>query len=185
MRSRRPRAHPRSRGENSDEAYRAALADGSSPLTRGKCAAAQHLAVADRLIPAHAGKIRSGPRLPLMRTAHPRSRGENPKPVAPPEPGWGSSPLTRGKCGHHEGHAQAPGLIPAHAGKIPALGLLALAVWAHPRSRGENSLTTAAQTSQRGSSPLTRGKFLHPRRGHRRQGLIPAHAGKITTPRLN
>ena len=49
------------------------------------------------LIPAHAGKTLQGAADMAAYAAHPRSRGENPKPVAPPEPGWGSSPLTRGK----------------------------------------------------------------------------------------
>ena len=52
---------------------------------------------------------------------------------------------------------------------------------AHPRSRGENRKASAQSTRVRGSSPLTRGKFL--RGDHRRDvhGLIPAHAGKIVS----
>ena len=49
---------------------------------------------------------------------------------------------------------------------------------AHPRSRGENSLSADAASSSAGSSPLTRGK---PRDGPRcssARRLIPAHAGK-------
>ena len=49
---------------------------------------------------------------------------------------------------------------------------------AHPRSRGENYVRPVSAASASGSSPLTRGKLPRPRRGHRRRGLIPAHAGK-------
>ena len=52
--------------------------------------------------------------------------------------------------------------------------------WAHPRSRGENPLSLTPEAAEKGSSPLTRGKFLAPL-GHQDDlGLIPAHAGKIS-----
>ena len=51
-----PRAHPRSRGENSDCAMPSGSTTGSSPLTRGKPAPGQPRCHARRLIPAHAGK---------------------------------------------------------------------------------------------------------------------------------
>ena len=110
-------AHPRSRGENAELGFQKVSGSGSSPLTRGKRlhAGPGHLPL--RLIPAHAGKTAMMANLPGSGMAHPRSRGENPKPVAPPEPGWGSSPLTRGK--HPRRHRRCPRarLIPAHAGK--------------------------------------------------------------------
>ena len=49
---------------------------------------------------------------------------------------------------------------------------------AHPRSRGENASAPDAISCGAGSSPLTRGKLLARRDHHRRNGLIPAHAGK-------
>ena len=71
-------AHPRSRGENHDKAVPDALAEGSSPLTRGK--PLQKLAGGKplRLIPAHAGKTLNHNREQAVEAAHPRSRGENP-----------------------------------------------------------------------------------------------------------
>ena len=55
--------------------------------------------------------------------------------------------------------------------------------WAHPRSLGENTSAVRGNTSNTGSSPLTRGK-LHPHRWqHRRRRLIPAHAGKTRRSR--
>ena len=51
-------------------------------------------------------------------------------------------------------------------------------MWAHPRSRGENTTVQTVTGWFQGSSPLTRGKpDGHPPRAPAR-GLIPAHAGK-------
>ena len=55
---------------------------------------------------------------------------------------------------------------------------------AHPRSRGENVADLTEQRADRGSSPLTRGKPPPRPLTGRRDGLIPAHAGK-TTQRSN
>ena len=55
-RSRRTWAHPRSRGENAWKAVLQGIADGSSPLTRGKPRDAVQAFRVFRLIPAHAGK---------------------------------------------------------------------------------------------------------------------------------
>ena len=52
-------AHPRSRGENQEEASGAGLVDGSSPLTRGKRFFAAVAEGLGGLIPAHAGKTRA------------------------------------------------------------------------------------------------------------------------------
>ena len=52
----RSRAHPRSRGENTDRAVRALGVAGSSPLTRGKLDRRGRLQARAGLIPAHAGK---------------------------------------------------------------------------------------------------------------------------------
>ena len=55
----------------------------------------------------------------------------------------GSSPLTRGKLTAATGQTQDTRLIPAHAGKTnQVLGRYG-SVWAHPRSRGENSARAA------------------------------------------
>ena len=56
-----------------------------------------------------------------------------------------------------------------------------LSVWAHPRSRGENSLVPINNRSSSGSSPLTRGKLDSGLKHSLFKGLIPAHAGKTYT----
>ena len=135
--------------------------------------------------------------------AHPRSRGENPRPAIRTATRPGSSPLTRGKPGEYPARRGRGRLIPAHAGKTVSLTALTASRTAHPRSRGENTTGGDALAALRGSSPLTRGKHMPApfmyrdpgssplTRGKRvfdealleEGGLIPAHAGK-TCPLL-
>ena len=153
---------------------------GSSPLTRGKLYSYRNRALYRGLIPAHAGKTSGCPsRRPGCR-AHPRSRGENGFPS--PSTVWttGSSPLTRGKPGGPRGTHPRGGLIPAHAGKTFPARIGRGTVWAHPRSRGENSGQRAPPGVPGGSSPLTRGKRRLLISHRKRLGLIPAHAGKTS-----
>ena len=113
-----------------------------------------------------------------MRTAHPRSRGENRSRTLSPIRGVGSSPLTRGKLARCDSHVPGRGLIPAHAGKTSAPPNTRRPRAAHPRSRGENPPVGRHPGVLEGSSPLTRGK--HACRDCSLVGLrlIPAHAGK-------
>ena len=119
---RRAAAHPRSRGENLEDARTDHLHSGSSPLTRGKLAALTDRCRPCRLIPAHAGKTSLSGSVARSSAAHPRSRGENlARPGRRPRR-RGSSPLTRGK---------------------PRVDLALRAGYrAHPRSRGENTAVT-------------------------------------------
>ena len=94
---RQPRAHPRSRGENSAQQIAARNGDGSSPLTRGKQIGLPPCKLLVGLIPAHAGKTVIGWVAPNSRRAHPRSRGENHRTGGQEASRVGSSPLTRGK----------------------------------------------------------------------------------------
>ena len=112
-----PRAHPRSRGENSTSARKAPIKTGSSPLTRGKLRAHRVPETRLGLIPAHAGKTTHAVATSGSRRAHPRSRGENWTVRSPVSRLRGSSPLTRGKLGDGTIHGHGCGLIPAHAGK--------------------------------------------------------------------
>ena len=132
-------AHPRSRGENSLRFFARVTRAGSSPLTRGKRVRPHQRGCARGLIPAHAGKTGGECGHHLVAPAHPRSRGENTRALAPtPTPG-GSSPLTRGKPPAVFNPSEHTGLIPAHAGKTPCQRPHAARQPAHPRSRGENT----------------------------------------------
>ena len=91
------RAHPRSRGENTQSAFTCSLGHGSSPLTRGKLSVFLSVVDGSRLIPAHAGKTTAWERRLVMLRAHPRSRGENRWRACTQSGASGSSPLTRGK----------------------------------------------------------------------------------------
>ena len=171
-------AHPRSRGENGTQSRARFVMYGSSPLTRGKPMMSSISEWPVGLIPAHAGKTRSRQRRETRTAAHPRSRGENPRPRAMPCRGGGSSPLTRGKPDTLSRRLTYARLIPAHAGKTGPEAGEAVACPAHPRSRGENQIVRAAVQGARGSSPLTRGKPQGLLEASEVQGLIPAHAGK-------
>ena len=110
--------------------------------------------------------------------AHPRSRGENTASFFGSADTLGSSPLTRGKQPMVIPSVLWRGLIPAHAGKTTFRCDSTGIAWAHPRSRGENSIDQLAGKTNDGSSPLTRGKLGTIRPQHSRRRLIPAHAGK-------
>ncbi len=134
--------------------------------------------MADRLIPAHAGKTAALCRTGNTRPAHPRSRGENMETDPTQAERFGSSPLTRGKPPSNALLQCIMRLIPAHAGKTLLPPSRPWSLSAHPRSRGENSTTWAARLWRRGSSPLTRGKPATAPAPARSARLIPAHAGK-------
>ena len=154
----RKRAHPRSRGENSQAALPRRTSKGSSPLTRGKSGGPNPARECEGLIPAHAGKIDPCAPGSSRRRAHPRSRGENTNVRKGLNALAGSSPLTRGKSDTLTQGDQQIRLIPAHAGKICRKLRRARAAAAHPRSRGENPSTGGETVGNNGSSPLTRGK---------------------------
>ena len=113
-------------------------------------------------------------------SAHPRSRGENSLILTGSAGGCGSSPLTRGKPDNAVALVTTNRLIPAHAGKTNCDKKSRIIRRAHPRSRGENFLSSDLLVVCHGSSPLTRGK----RKGYcydvRHSRLIPAHAGKTS-----
>ena len=151
-------AHPRSRGENHAAPASSGHASGSSPLTRGKLQLGPPGRPGLRLIPAHAGKTACEQRSDSCHWAHPRSRGENSGAHKATPGRRGSSPLTRGKHGERGLLWDDPGLIPAHAGKTSPPPTRPPLPWAHPRSRGGNSISGLIVDRATGSSPLTRGK---------------------------
>ena len=110
--------------------------------------------------------------------AHPRSRGKNAQLIREEVAEAGSSPLTRGKRQLPCPRSSFQGLIPAHAGKTPSQPPRSDRHAAHPRSRGENWVTSHTCCDTAGSSPLTRGKRDLAEESGMREGLIPAHAGK-------
>ena len=152
--------------------------EGSSPLTRGKRPRRHQRGYGLGLIPAHAGKTGPPRRSAGRSRAHPRSRGENRSGLLSATMRTGSSPLTRGKRDLVGIVKVVSRLIPAHAGKTRQSSRNARQRAAHPRSRGENSVSSLVRWVDQGSSPLTRGKLQSANYYLQRIGLIPAHAGK-------
>ena len=176
------RAHPRSRGENVRTLFVGLAVHGSSPLTRGKPGPRRPGRPPGRLIPAHAGKTPPSSVGLTALEAHPRSRGENAGRSVRPHTVSGSSPLTRGKPRKGCARRARRRLIPAHAGKTFDAMVAMEEGEAHPRSRGENEALAASDATDKGSSPLTRGKRRGTNRVLPEHRLIPAHAGKTAIP---
>ena len=174
-------AHPRACGENWYWLIEYGAPAGSSPRARGKLWGGAALIGRPRLIPARAGKTPPGRATRPARPAHPRACGENAKGAEDAAREEGSSPRVRGKL-HGGTHVGVPcGLIPARAGKTLDRSSAWRRMGAHPRACGENARERSAARREKGSSPRVRGK-RHPRGRHpRRDGLIPARAGKTVT----
>ena len=171
-------AHPRSRGENQVGFDTAHTVPGSSPLTRGKPVGQAPAHVAARLIPAHAGKTEGGLSFARGYWAHPRSRGENATRNRETQRVTGSSPLTRGKRSWLRLIRGDRRLIPAHAGKTSCRLARVRRGWAHPRSRGENTLTASALTARTRLIPAHAGKTEPLRRGRVRERAHPRSRGE-------
>ena len=138
VRPRGERAHPRVCGENRFDTDPLLAADGSSPRVRGKRRSWGFLPGWVRLIPACAGKTRARSAPPSRPSAHPRVCGENTILAGDGRAVTGSSPRVRGKrLERPRAHPQRR-LIPACAGKTPALMASAASDRAHPRACGEN-----------------------------------------------
>ena len=175
-------AHPRVGGENLLPVYEALKSFGSSPRGRGKHNAACRCYHARGLIPAWAGK--TSPRLYQRRGtwAHPRVGGENACTSADRASSTGSSPRGRGKLGLEDGGGGLHRLIPAWAGKTPPTWETCQTTQAHPRVGGENGGNSGDHEEDRGSSPRGRGKPTTAPPAIQAVRLIPAWAGKTTTP---
>ena len=89
----------------------------------------------------------------------------------------GSSPLSRGI--QLPGQAGEPDerIIPALAGNTGAVKDGCFAVADHPRSRGEYGPQAPRGSSNRGSSPLSRGILIGAEEEAKKLGIIPALAG--------
>ena len=169
-------------GENADDGLPPADCGGSSPRVRGKLQGRRHRLPPQRLIPACAGKTWQGASRSPPPRAHPRVCGENAHAIHTLKARDGSSPRVRGKPRpqHRAGHR--PGLIPACAGKTMVMVVSPAISWAHPRVCGENNTLPAQADVDAGSSPRVRGKPGNTCTGATPRGLIPACAGKTSTP---
>ena len=154
---------------------------GSSPLTRGTRIDSGQNDRFNRFIPAYAGNSAQGKACNLLRSVHPRLRGELAVVTAQRIVKSGSSPLTRGTRENSSPHEFHGRFIPAYAGNsvLPAVCMRDRSV--HPRLRGELTEMMRLIIGSVGSSPLTRG--TPPRRicEPRRPRFIPAYAGNSSS----
>ena len=170
-------AHPRWRGEDERAAEQLAPSEGSSPLARGGHVSRNDPDLAQRLIPAGAGRTHPPLRTIELRRAHPRWRGEDLTAGTTKAFEAGSSPLARGGRSPHGRRGRGGGLIPAGAGRTHGHLAPSKTYGAHPRWRGEDSADGRSHMKQGGSSPLARGG-LDQRLGLQVLArLIPAGAG--------
>ena len=158
------------------------MLSGSSPRGRGKLLNLATGARDSGLIPARAGKTRRRRNNQTPPRAHPRAGGENQVQVLKAHFGDGSSPRGRGKRGYAPWRPSDRRLIPARAGKTFHRRLVADRCGAHPRAGGENVVSGGVWSEEAGSSPRGRGKPCAVRIRRPPLRLIPARAGKTTSP---
>ena len=176
------RAHPRVRGEHLLVADGPITTEGSSPRPRGARPSPTSGAGFVGLIPASAGSTTPSRRTSRPSRAHPRVRGEHDLLDLDREPGEGSSPRPRGaRCRAHRVR-RLRGLIPASAGSTRPKRSITTGLRAHPRVRGEHSVSLNVAAGQGGSSPRPRGAPHAGPDARTEPGLIPASAGS-TIPR--
>ncbi len=169
--------HPRSRGAALASLLVRLIVQGPSPLTRGRLPLRSLPMVVVGSIPAHAGPPTGAAAGLLGGGVHPRSRGAALVGDMIQAPSRGPSPLTRGR--QRVAALQKPqrGSIPAHAGPPPESVRCRHAAWVHPRSRGAAARPMPLAASQKGPSPLTRGRQMAAPPGAPCRWSIPAHAG--------
>ena len=169
--------HPRLRGELGSTRDKMTGSIGSSPLTRGTLAFDDASYSAARSIPAYAGNSAQGKARNLLRSVHPRLRGELAVVTAQRIVKSGSSPLTRGTRENSSPHEFHGRFIPAYAGNSNVNLFTASTSAVHPRLRGELEDFTVTKSGCRGSSPLTRGTLLLDIMFNAIFRFIPAYAG--------
>ena len=169
-------------GENHGSSKKRECDIGSSPRGRGKPQRWRGSPCGCRLIPAWAGKTHTRRWSAVEAAAHPRVGGENHFSRRPITLRRGSSPRGRGKPLEVQDAGGVPRLIPAWAGKTPRAGFRVSRRRAHPRVGGENLEYADDEVCDRGSSPRGRGKLSMQSSYTPHTRLIPAWAGKTSTP---
>ena len=129
------------------------------------------------IIPAHAGLTLVSHDDDDEFRDHPRACGAH---FMLPVDMWikrGSSPRMRGSRRKPFHHAQARGIIPAHAGLTLLCHQHELSGWDHPRACGAHRIMRRETLRKIGSSPRMRGSLHQLRYFSQFAGIIPAHAG--------
>ena len=157
------------------------LAQGSSPLARGRWQDHRVPQVRPGFIPACAGQIQSRRNHGRSGWVHPRLRGADGTRVRVSWLFLGSSPLARGRSRTPGSSWPEFGFIPACAGQISGQQFGRWRAGVHPRLRGADNKRGRIGNTVRGSSPLARGRCIIFFFIRYCGGFIPACAGQITT----
>ena len=176
--ARRPREHPRLRGEGIAGVGENLDQPGTPPPTRGRVPRNGHPVALLGNTPAYAGKGEVCGGGFGQRWEHPRLRGEGTPPTASATTSVGTPPPTRGRDQCRPEIRLVDGNTPAYAGKGHCPGMPLLHLREHPRLRGEGRSMSNSQPLMRGTPPPTRGRVCHVNREARRIGNTPAYAGK-------
>ena len=169
--------HPRACGVYSEELFCVLWIGGSSPRVRGLHRWWISMAGRGGIIPARAGFTHGKPWGRLGLTDHPRACGVYAQAQFPPLLVRGSSPRVRGLRGVNPSSSLRRRIIPARAGFTVYLSLVGVCWGDHPRTRGVYAVVCGPVGVRWGSSPHTRGLPRGLIRGHKKRGIIPAHAG--------
>ena len=173
--------HPRTCGENVNHSFSLFRRGGSPPHMRGKRKFGRSAIARRRITPAHAGKTSMLIIQNLLSTDHPRTCGENAYWLHSDRSLCGSPPHMRGKRRFCGAPASIQRITPAHAGKTKALIAFSTTPTDHPRTCGENLVSTHSSVRIFGSPPHMRGKPIAGQHGMSGLRITPAHAGKTAT----
>ena len=150
---------------------------GPSPRVRGAARQRVRWWCGRGSIPARAGSRAPRPARRHRPRVHPRACGEQGSRSPGASSPRGPSPRVRGAAGVCGGGLPAAGSIPARAGSRPRRSTPVSSWRVHPRSCGEQSISTACRTRGRGPSPRVRGAAADSSAPPGGGGSIPARAG--------
>ncbi len=197
-------AHPRSRGDHDAIAKQDNSTHGSPPLARGPPGRHRPHRHRRRLTPARAGTTKTRRSTGSVDSAHPRSRGDHPRPgvlahhqrrLTPARAGTTKTRRSTGSVDsahpRSRGDHPRPGVLahhqrrltPARAGTTVPAGPSRRRSAAHPRSRGDHKLSLTIDGFTRGSPPLARGPRPACSPTWRIRRLTPARAGTTCSMR--
>ena len=154
--------------------------DGSSPHARGTHDDRRRSPPHRRFIPACAGNAINVDTRKVVKTVHPRMRGERIAIHRSIYLSIGSSPHTRGTLNKPKWKGKVYRFIPAYAGNAVRASVCAVLMAVHPRIRGERAINRAVVKTLRGSSPHTRGTHSCSGKLARCSRFIPAYAGNAS-----
>ncbi len=139
-------AVPRTRGDQPEPGVLLGCFAVRSPHTRGSTGVAEFLRQSHRPFPAHAGINRDCRPSQSLRSAVPRTRGDQPPRGLTPRPEFDRSPHTRGSTVHYFGYP-APALpFPAHAGINRRRDVCCRHRVTVPRTRGDQPIPSPMTT---------------------------------------